>query len=173
MAHCVTPAFNVISLGRILRASAVFISICGCITTTNNPEGTGKEIISNGSVGLAIVIPPKIAGAILSACLPPDATISPAKANSSNSFFENGLFNKALAATTAPAQLAELEPRPLPGFIFLCTVTLNPVALPYAFINDCKQIPIKFFSGSSDKPNSSVCLMLIPGRSESSIAILS
>ena len=77
----------------MLRASAVRTSICGCTIVTNN-SGEGRVTISNGKMDRTNVTPPKIHGAILSACFTPDATFSPFMAKRTKSSLENIFPNK-------------------------------------------------------------------------------
>ena len=56
--------------------------------------GEGKATISNGKIDRTKVTPPKIQGAILSACFTPDANFSPFMANRTKSSFEKILPNK-------------------------------------------------------------------------------
>ena len=76
-------------------------------------------IISNGAELRTNVIPPKMAGATLSACSLPLAIASPFIANSTNSFRVNGFPSNSFIPKTAPAALAAELPIPLPGFMFL------------------------------------------------------
>ena len=64
---------------------------------------------------------------MLSACLEPDANSSPNIAKYTNSSLEKIFPNNSFAPKAAPAALAALEPKPLPGFIFLLIVTSKPM----------------------------------------------
>ncbi len=83
--HCITASFNGIFFGNMFLASAVLTSICGWITVAYKLVGVGNSRIFNGWLLFTKVKPPKIPGAILSACSLPLATASPfiAKAESS------------------------------------------------------------------------------------------
>ena len=80
------------------------------------------------------VTPPYMHGATLSACLTPLATFSPNMAKRTSSSLEKIFPSNSLAATTAPAALAALDPMPLPGFICFVMINSNPT-----FFSYCRQ----------------------------------
>ena len=88
--------------------------------------GIGSSITSSLFLPLINVIPPKRAGAILSACASPETTFSPSIPCISKSFKSNGFPRKLFTPKIAAAALAALEPKPPPFGIPFSICKSNP-----------------------------------------------
>ena len=101
--------------------------------------------MSIGFVDLTKVIPPKMAGATLSACSLPHASFSPSNAYGINSSGLNGFPSKWFIPTTAPTELAAELPMPLPGLIFLSILISKPKSGFNESIKASEDTPATFF----------------------------